>query len=312
MPIRMTLFVPAILAIVVAAVAVTSRSSRAERATVDCIAKPNSLAPQGSHWYYRLDRTANRRCWFLSPAGMKVREAASPKRRPSASSRPAPKVPAKVAGGDGESDRVAVSSMQWPSPAKSGGSTDPEPALMDNSSADEHATLASQDEMPLIWPVLTTADLLAAEPPPEFAGEDEHTIAFIAGVLALAIIAVAKTCKVFAVRRVRLRRRHLRDQWVATTNSRKHVPPGLVRGEVTPLRENRSRRRTGTGAPGVELRSRQGLPFWPQGPRPGNSLVPREVAIGIPGRRSTAAVPRAFVPRRHREAKLRRSSASLD
>ena len=49
MPKRTMLFMPA-LAILVAAVAWTSRSSLAERAP-DCISKPGSTAPQGSHWY---------------------------------------------------------------------------------------------------------------------------------------------------------------------------------------------------------------------------------------------------------------------
>ena len=43
---------------------------------------------QGSHWYYRVDRTANRRCWFLGPEGLKVRQAESPKRLLSVTSTP--------------------------------------------------------------------------------------------------------------------------------------------------------------------------------------------------------------------------------
>jgi len=30
-----------------------------------CLAAPKGAAPQGSHWYYRLDRSAQRRCWRL-------------------------------------------------------------------------------------------------------------------------------------------------------------------------------------------------------------------------------------------------------
>jgi hypothetical protein len=42
----------------------------------DCIAAPNSEAPPGSHWYYRSDRTTQRKCWHLGterrykPAGL--------------------------------------------------------------------------------------------------------------------------------------------------------------------------------------------------------------------------------------------------
>ena len=31
----------------------------------DCLAAPNSPAPQGSHWYYRLDWATQRKCWYV-------------------------------------------------------------------------------------------------------------------------------------------------------------------------------------------------------------------------------------------------------
>jgi hypothetical protein len=37
------------------------------RAADDCLEKPNAPSPQGSHWYYRTDRTTNRQCWYLGP-----------------------------------------------------------------------------------------------------------------------------------------------------------------------------------------------------------------------------------------------------
>lgn len=33
--------------------------------TADCLAAPNSSTPPGSHWYYRIDRTRQRKCWYL-------------------------------------------------------------------------------------------------------------------------------------------------------------------------------------------------------------------------------------------------------
>ena len=32
---------------------------------VNCLAAPNSPAPANSHWYYRTDRTQDRKCWYL-------------------------------------------------------------------------------------------------------------------------------------------------------------------------------------------------------------------------------------------------------
>ena len=42
------------------------------RAADECLEKPNAPSPQGSHWYYRTDRTTNRQCWYLSPERGKV------------------------------------------------------------------------------------------------------------------------------------------------------------------------------------------------------------------------------------------------
>jgi hypothetical protein len=48
----------------------STRSADAE----DCIAKPNSPAPQGQHWYYRSDRANNRQCWRLAPEGLRAQK----------------------------------------------------------------------------------------------------------------------------------------------------------------------------------------------------------------------------------------------
>lgn len=34
-------------------------------AAADCLAEPNSAAPENSHWYYRTDKTTQRKCWYL-------------------------------------------------------------------------------------------------------------------------------------------------------------------------------------------------------------------------------------------------------
>jgi hypothetical protein len=31
----------------------------------DCLAAPNSAAPQGSHWYYRIEHATKLKCWYL-------------------------------------------------------------------------------------------------------------------------------------------------------------------------------------------------------------------------------------------------------
>jgi hypothetical protein len=32
---------------------------------VDCLTAPNSAAPPNNHWYYRTDRTQQRKCWYI-------------------------------------------------------------------------------------------------------------------------------------------------------------------------------------------------------------------------------------------------------
>ena len=44
----------------------------------DCLTAPNSPAPQGSHWYYRLDRASQRKCWYVRTAGQRVQQAGGP------------------------------------------------------------------------------------------------------------------------------------------------------------------------------------------------------------------------------------------
>ena len=63
------------------------------RAADECIEKPNARSPQGSHWYYRTDRTNNRQCWYLSSergkAGTLPRQDTAPA-RPQSSKMSAP------------------------------------------------------------------------------------------------------------------------------------------------------------------------------------------------------------------------------
>jgi hypothetical protein len=41
--------------------------SLAERLDDDCLSKPDSDPPAGSHWYYYVDRNTHGICWFLAP-----------------------------------------------------------------------------------------------------------------------------------------------------------------------------------------------------------------------------------------------------
>ncbi len=70
MPDRAAKFVSAIVASVLAGTSLAGSSLvTAARAADDCLEAPNAETPQGSHWYYRIDRATKRHCWYLRAEG---------------------------------------------------------------------------------------------------------------------------------------------------------------------------------------------------------------------------------------------------
>lgn len=59
-----------VVVVVVATIALTGESSVGE--TIQCRTSPGAPAPQGTHWYYRVDRTNNRHCWYTQSARLPV------------------------------------------------------------------------------------------------------------------------------------------------------------------------------------------------------------------------------------------------
>src|SRR5215470_20142645 len=67
---RLTLAMPVILA---ASVMVISFGATTGDAADECLSGPKGTAPQGSHWYYRVERSSGRHCWYLGAEGQRVR-----------------------------------------------------------------------------------------------------------------------------------------------------------------------------------------------------------------------------------------------
>jgi hypothetical protein len=219
MPQRMTIFVTAILVIVVAAVSLTARTSIAQRADDECITKPNATPPQGSHWYYRLDRATRKQCWYLGPEGEKVRtrqivsrtKSSAPKQTPQPTAKTtdettaAEAAPAKTASDKTASAETASAptipneapasvddpavgfAMRWPAVPKSDRSSERGPAPASHSYAEEHSTTEPLDGTPLAWPIATPADPATGRTP-ESAIRPERMLALLAGALGLAAI----------------------------------------------------------------------------------------------------------------------------
>jgi hypothetical protein len=61
---------------------------------VDCLAAPDSSAPKNSHWYYRIDRTQQRKCWHLGAADQSSQQATVQTAREAPPAKPSPSSPA--------------------------------------------------------------------------------------------------------------------------------------------------------------------------------------------------------------------------
>jgi hypothetical protein len=68
MPNRTAKFVSAIFASLLAG---TPLATISYGAAADCLSGPKDDAPEGSHWYYRIEHPSNRHCWYLRREGEK-------------------------------------------------------------------------------------------------------------------------------------------------------------------------------------------------------------------------------------------------
>jgi hypothetical protein len=262
---RTTTFVSAVFAGFLTCVALTTVAGSSVRAADDCITGPKGQAPQGSHWYYSLNRVTHRKCWYLGAEGLKVRQVASPKASsfarltlqqraemptlksvadahaeqliegPSAeppivanpTAQPLPEATEDAAAG--VNSRGWALSSRWPNEPNSSGSTDREPGLTSNPDTHEHSRMDLQDEKP---PVVTTARLAAPE---TTVSSGRPLLALLAGALALVAIIGPMIFKYSAAPRPG--RRDIFDRG-AVRNANvpdKRVPPTLS-GSVAPTR----------------------------------------------------------------------------
>lgn len=55
-----------IVSCMVAGASIMATCARDARAADECLAAPNKTSPLGEHWYYRIERSTKRHCWYLS------------------------------------------------------------------------------------------------------------------------------------------------------------------------------------------------------------------------------------------------------
>jgi hypothetical protein len=167
----MMFFVPAIVVVPLVTILWTAQTSLAQPAADACKTEPGSSAPPGSHWYYRVNRTDQRHCWFLGPEGAKVRSQAreapsrgsSPTRTPQRENAvetgrvfPAPMELAQRTPLEATSTKPHAAEFAAPSSdlQKNPDLNAREPTT--NGYTSEHEPTDAQEEM--IWPVLTEAE----------------------------------------------------------------------------------------------------------------------------------------------------------
>jgi hypothetical protein len=208
MPTRTMRLRPALLAI---GLATGCLSGQAPSAADDCLAKPNAPSPPGQHWYYRLDRATHRECWYLGVAGAKLhqraQQVASPERpgAPKPIAQPVPQPPAAATTTEPANNEIVPAeaglapdpattalSTRWSSLPAAAAAVGREPGSMRNSYAQEpprtDTETGTEDDMPLIWPVLTPAELAAAKQADASTTPFAQLAAVLAAVLGLAAL----------------------------------------------------------------------------------------------------------------------------
>jgi hypothetical protein len=93
MPNRTTKFMSALFTslLVGAPLTTASHGAPAPAEAEECLAGPKGTAPQGGHWYYRIDRATKRHCWYLGDEKEKAARAATAKSSASADAASPPK-----------------------------------------------------------------------------------------------------------------------------------------------------------------------------------------------------------------------------
>jgi hypothetical protein len=239
---RSAKLVSVIFAGVVAATAVATLSAGAARAD-ECLSAPKEKTPEGSHWYYRIDRATKHHCWYLRDEAEKLTQTAPP--NPSLPAQPAapkpetqrsisdahaelpdgieplkkdsspfPAIPALAGTGAAATDAQAPQSViasRWPEASSVSPAITPEATRL-AAAAPSNATAAPPAET-------AEAPLAAADSSQGRAASMPMLLAVMTGALALAGITATIVFKLGGARpaRIRVRREHI---WRPEDNGR--------------------------------------------------------------------------------------------
>ncbi len=166
---RAAKFISTLVASIVAGAPLAAVSQNAPPATTssadaasDCLASPKGAAPQGQHWYYRLERTTKRQCWYLRAEGGK-----EPVKDSVKTSQGAPAVSETPRANPAAPPSVQNARAEYVAPAPSAPAPAPQvPAATEESSAQPPVTTRWPDATPTAPAPQATAQPAPMPPPP--------------------------------------------------------------------------------------------------------------------------------------------------
>ncbi|MDH6262464.1 hypothetical protein [Bradyrhizobium sp. BR13661] len=232
-----------------------SAASTANAAS-DCLASPKGTAPQGQHWFYRLERATKRQCWYLRAEGSKATQSAQ---QASVDTTPSAASSAPQSVQNARAEYVAPQSSPTASaPAPAAAATQQAPGATADSNAQQPAVAtrwpdAAAAPAPRPSPATTTAPatasaqpaaslapvtLAAAEIPADKpTGSLQTLLLVIGGALALAGL-IASVIYRFAGSRVRVQTADRRPTWDNRQDHDDNRAPWL---DAVPARAERPR-----------------------------------------------------------------------
>jgi hypothetical protein len=180
--------------VVLSVSALVSLNASVAKSGADCLGKPGAAGPQGTHWHYRVNRSDQRHCWFLTHERLKVHSrthaaasvrassspaavrdgsaeatAATPIRPRSVQtiSRPEPAAdtPAETATAGpsvAEVEAGTLFSARWPKSSKFWDFDERAFTAIPSSYAERSSAASTDEQMPLVWPVAEVTHTRAA------------------------------------------------------------------------------------------------------------------------------------------------------
>jgi hypothetical protein len=95
----------------------------------DCLAAPKTVAPNGQHWYYHVDRATRRKCWYLHAAGQISHRAAIRRHAVTAADAEAEPAPESQIAAAPAAAAAAPAATPAPRPSVDAGDTPPAPHI---------------------------------------------------------------------------------------------------------------------------------------------------------------------------------------